>query len=75
MNIYKINTSIYDEENFVILTTLTAAEIQEVIEPIVKADREGYEVYDLAVLLKALKKAYPIGDRIQIVNEIIDINI
>ena len=74
MNIYKINTSIYEEEDFFLMTTLTDDEIIQVINPIVMVERDGYEVYDTEMLYKALKKAYP-KEKIYIVNEITDIKI
>ena len=59
MNIYKINTTAYDEEDFFLMTDLKDDEIVEVINPIVMAERDGYEDYDNDMLVQALKKRYP----------------
>lgn len=59
MNIFKINTTAYEEEDFFVQTTLTEKQIIKVIEPIVLSERDGEEDYDNDVLVRALKKAYP----------------
>lgn len=57
--IVSINTTAFEEENFLILTTLLDSQIKEVIEPIVIAEREKGEWYDNDVLINALSDAYP----------------
>lgn len=59
MNVYKINTTAYEDEDFHLLTDLTEQDIVEVVMPIVNAERDGYEEYDNELLLDALKKRYP----------------
>jgi hypothetical protein len=59
MNAYEINTTAYDEENFVILTDLNVSQIKKVIEPIVNREREHDEYYDNDMLIDALVNAYP----------------
>jgi hypothetical protein len=59
MNIYKINTTAYEEEDFFLMTSLTIEDIVEVINPIVMAERDGYEDYDNHMLVEALEKRYP----------------
>jgi hypothetical protein len=59
MNAYEINTTAYDEENFVILTDLNVSQIKKVIEPIVNREREHDEYYDNDSLIDALVNAYP----------------
>jgi hypothetical protein len=59
MNLYRINTTAWHEEDFTILTLLTEEQIVEVITPIVKDERDGGNGYDNDDLLSALMKAYP----------------
>jgi hypothetical protein len=59
MNIFKISTTAYKEEDFYLQTELDEVDIVEVITPIVNAERDGYEDYDNEYLLDALKKRYP----------------
>lgn len=58
MNIFRINTTPYKEEDFYLHTELTVEEIVEVITPIVEFEREGENNYDNELLLDALKKKY-----------------
>jgi hypothetical protein len=59
MNIFKVSTTAYKEEDFYLHTELDEVDIVEVITPIVNAERDGYEVYDNELLLDELKKRYP----------------
>jgi hypothetical protein len=59
MNIFRISTTAYKEEDFYLHTELDEVDIVEVITPIVNAERDGYEVYDNELLLDELKKRYP----------------
>lgn len=59
MNLFSVNTTAFEEENFILITTLTEQDIVEVINPIVNAERDGYEQYTNDDLLSALKKRYP----------------
>ena len=59
MQVFRVNTTAYKEEDFYLLTDLTEQDIVEVITPIVNAERDGYEDYDSEILLDALKKHYP----------------
>jgi hypothetical protein len=59
MNLYRINTTAWHEEDFTILTNLNEEQIVEVITPIVKDERDGGNGYDNDDLLSALMKAYP----------------
>ena len=60
MNIFKINTTEFDEEDFFIMTTLDVDQIAEVIIPIVNAKRDGYEGYDNIGLIGALRDRFPL---------------
>jgi hypothetical protein len=59
MKSYEINTTAYDEENFVILTDLTEVQIKKVLEPIVNRERNGGDNYNNDMLIDALLDAYP----------------
>jgi hypothetical protein len=59
MNIFKVSTTAYKEEDFYLHTELDEVDIVEVITPIVNAERDGYEVYDNELLLDMLVKRYP----------------
>jgi hypothetical protein len=63
MRIVEINTTAYDEENFLIITDLTDEEITFVLKPIIDKERYDCEDYDNLDLLDALIKAYP--DRLE----------
>lgn len=59
MKAFEINTTAYDEENFVILTDLNEIQIKKVLEPIVNREREFGEEYTNDSLIDALLDAYP----------------
>lgn len=59
MNIFKIQTTAYEQEDFFLHTELEEQDIVEVINPIVMAERDGYEVYDNESLINALEKRFP----------------
>ena len=59
MRTFEINTTAFDEENFIPTTELNEKEIVDVIAPIVMSERDGNGYYDNDELLVALKEAYP----------------
>lgn len=59
MKTFEINTTAFDEENFILTTDLNEKEIVDVIAPIVVSERNGNGYYDNDELLVALKEAYP----------------
>lgn len=59
MDIFRIKTTAWQEEDFVLLTTLNEDQIREVITPIVELEREGDGEYDNGSLVLALQEAYP----------------
>jgi hypothetical protein len=59
MNIYEINTTAYEAENFFLMTSLSQQDIVEVVNPIVMAERDGEDDYDADKILRALKRRYP----------------
>jgi hypothetical protein len=59
MNIFRISTTAYEEEDFYLQTELDEVDIVEVVTPIVNAERDGYEEYDNELILDTLRKRYP----------------
>ena len=59
LRIVKVNTTAFEEEDFILLTTLNDAQIKEVIIPIVEAERNDGENYDNDGLVWTLKEKYP----------------
>lgn len=59
MKAFEINTTAWDEENFVLFTDLTDGQIVDVITPIVMAEREHGKEYTNDDLIDALLEAYP----------------
>jgi hypothetical protein len=74
MEVFRVSTTAYKEEDFYLLTDLTEEDVVEVITPIVNAERDGYEEYDNEILLDALKKRYP-RKRIELYEEFNTISI
>ncbi len=59
MYAYKINTTGYSDEDFFLITDLSGMEVEDVISPIVRAEREEGVEYTNEQLVKELKKRYP----------------
>lgn len=59
LNLFQVNTTAYDEEDFLLLTSLTEEQITKVITPIVEDERENDVEYDNDMLVEALIKEYP----------------
>ena len=59
MNIFRISSTAYKEEDFYLQTELDEQEIVDIITPIVMRERDGYEDYDNEILVDVLKKKYP----------------
>jgi hypothetical protein len=59
MNIFKINTSAWQEEDFYLMTSLTEEKIKKVIQPMVEYERENEMMYDNEEYLNALQEKYP----------------
>lgn len=59
MKAYEINTTAWEEENFILFTDLTEGQIKKVIEPIVLKEREFGDDYTNDDLIDALIDAYP----------------
>lgn len=61
MRLININTTAFEEEDFLLLTDLNDDELYEVIMPMVNAERDGEEEYDNDMIYDALKKRYPVN--------------
>lgn len=59
MYAYKINTTAYSDEDFLLITDLTGIEVENVINPIVQAEREQGVDYTNEDIVNDLKKKYP----------------
>jgi hypothetical protein len=60
IRIVEVNTTAYEEENFILLTDLLDEQIEEVIRPIVDKERNEEEFYyDNEELFNSLEQAYP----------------
>jgi hypothetical protein len=59
MNIFRINTTAYEEEDFFILTDLRSEDVESILSPIVKTERETEQYYDNDSLVRALRDAFP----------------
>jgi len=59
MNIFRINTSAWQEEDFYLMTSLNEAKIKKVIEPMVQYERENETMHDNEEYLIALQEKYP----------------
>ena len=59
LNLYQINTTAWEEEDFLLMTSLTEEQITKVITPIVMDERDNDISYDNDYLVGELVKAYP----------------
>lgn len=60
MRVIRVRTTAYREEDFFLLTTLSDEMISSVINPIIKAEREGFDCYYNEDLFRALTYEYPL---------------
>ena len=73
MRLININTTAFEEEDFLLLTDLNDDELYEVIMPMVNAERDGEDEYDNDMIFEALRKRYPINLVVKF-NEVEQIN-
>jgi hypothetical protein len=59
LNIININTTAFQEEDFLLLTDLKQDEIMDVIQPIVLLERNEIVTYSNDDLMTALETTYP----------------
>lgn len=72
MNVFKINTTAWSEEDFYLVTTLDEKDVVSVIKPIVMAERNGGDEYDNLTLFRALTWEFP-SSKINMYQEIPEI--
>jgi hypothetical protein len=68
MQVYRINTSAWKEEDFYLLTTLTEEQVQSVIAPMVHSERVNDIFYDNDDYITELQKQFP-NDEVSMYNE------
>jgi hypothetical protein len=73
MRLVNINTTAFEEEDFLLLTDLNDDELYEVIMPMVNAERDGEDEYDNEMIYKTLSKRFP-SNIVQIFENIETIN-
>ncbi len=73
MNLFRINTTAFEEEDFFLLTNLSNQDIIEVITPLVNQERDGYEEYNNESLVEALRKRYPNAEVLDYTDASIDV--
>ena len=59
LRIVKVNTTAFEEEDFILMTTLSDEQIKDAITPIIQAERDGSGYYDNDDLVWGLKEKYP----------------
>ena len=59
MQVFKINTSSWEEEDFHLMTTLDEEQIKKIIQPMVDYERENDILYDNEDYVNALQQRYP----------------
>jgi hypothetical protein len=59
MNIFRINTTAYEEEDFFLLTDLSEEQINDVLAPLIEREREGLDFYSNEELRDELVLEYP----------------
>ena len=59
LRLVQVNTTAWDEEDFLLVTDLSDIQIEIVLDPIIQLEREKDIEYDNDQLVTALRKAYP----------------
>jgi hypothetical protein len=59
LRLVQVNTTAFDEEDFLLVTNLSDEEIERVITPIVMRERDEEILYNNLDLIGAIKDAYP----------------
>ena len=59
MNIFRIKTSAWDEESFILATQLNEKQVRSVIQPMVDEERDSDFVFSNDDYVQALRDAYP----------------
>lgn len=58
LNVFRVSTTAYEEEDFHLLTTLSEKQIVKIISTIVEAERNGGNFYDNETLVGTLQDLY-----------------
>lgn len=59
LNLFQINTSAWEEEDFLLFTDLSEKQVTSVISPIIKKDRREEELTENDTLVEAIKEKFP----------------
>jgi len=59
MQVFRINTTAYEEEDFYLMTTLSPSQIKSVIEPMVHNERVNDEFFENDEYVLELIKRFP----------------
>ena len=59
LNLFQINTSAWEEEDFLLFTDLNEKQITSVISPIIQKDRREEELTGNETLVEAIKEKFP----------------
>jgi hypothetical protein len=59
MNIFKIKTSAWADEDFILATQLSEKQIRSVIQPMIDEEREGDFIFSNDDYVQVLRDAYP----------------
>jgi hypothetical protein len=59
IEVFRVNTTAYEQEDFFLLTDLTEQQIAEIVTPIVELERNEVQDYDNDMLVENLELAYP----------------
>ena len=59
MNIFKIKTSAWADEDFILATQLSKKQIRSVIQPMIDEEREGDFIFSNDDYVQVLRDAYP----------------
>lgn len=59
MNIFKISTSNWDDEDFILFTSLNEKQVRQVIQPMVDEERQEDFVFTNEDYVNILRDAYP----------------
>jgi hypothetical protein len=62
MQVFRINTSAWEKEDFYLMTSLSESQIKKALAPMIKNERENGEFYDNDDYLFELKKQFPRED-------------
>jgi hypothetical protein len=59
MQVFKINTSAWAEEDFYLMTSLSEEQVRKIIQPMVDYERENEILYDNEDYISALQSKHP----------------